>query len=115
MWGKLFGKRPIAPLVSPNKTVAGLVGGLVVSAAVGTSLAWVTPFGVFDAAAIALCVAFMGFMGDLTMSAVKRDISVKDYSQAIPGHGGVLDRLDSLTFAAPAFFHIVQYFYTGSA
>ena len=113
--GKLFGKRPIAPLVSPNKTIAGLVGGLAVSAGVGASLAWVTPFGVIDAAAIALCVAFMGFMGDLTMSAVKRDIGVKDYSQAIPGHGGVLDRLDSLTFAAPAFFHIVQYFYTGSA
>lgn len=113
--GKLIGKRPIAPLVSPNKTLAGMVGGLAISAAVGASLAWITPFGVIDAAAIALCVAFMGFMGDLTMSAVKRDIGVKDYSQAIPGHGGVLDRLDSLTFAAPVFFHIVRYFYTGEA
>ncbi len=111
--GKLFGKRPIAPLVSPNKTVAGMVGGLAISAAVGASLAWITPFGVIDGAAIALCVAFMGFMGDLTMSAVKRDIGVKDYSQSLPGHGGVLDRLDSLTFAAPVFFHIVSYFYTG--
>ncbi|GAB5497591.1 MAG: phosphatidate cytidylyltransferase [Phycisphaerales bacterium] len=111
--GKLIGKRPIAPLVSPNKTVAGMVGGLTISAAVGSSLSWITPFGVIDGATIALCVAFMGFMGDLTMSAVKRDIGVKDYSQAIPGHGGVLDRLDSLTFAAPVFFHIVRYFYTG--
>ncbi len=109
--GKLFGKRPIAPLVSPNKTIAGLLGGLAVSASVGAALSWVTPFSPLAAAGMAFAIAFMGFLGDLTMSAVKRDIGVKDYSQAIPGHGGVLDRLDSLTFAAPLFFHLVRHFY----
>jgi len=112
--GKLLGKRPIAPLVSPNKTIAGLVGGLAVSVAVGAALSWITPFDTWAAAGMAFCIAFMGFLGDLTMSAVKRDIGVKDYSQAIPGHGGILDRLDSLTFAAPLFFHLVRHFYATS-
>lgn len=109
--GKLFGKHKITPTVSPNKTVEGLVGGLVVSAVVGAGLSFVTPFGPWVAAGLAFAIAFMGFLGDITMSAVKRDLGVKDYSELLPGHGGVLDRLDSLTFAAPLFFHAVRYLY----
>ena len=106
--GRLFGSRKIAPLVSPNKTVEGLIGGLTVSGIAGASLAWATPFSPLAAAGIAVGLGFAGFLGDITMSAVKRDIGVKDYSQLLPGHGGVLDRLDSLTFAAPLFFHLVR-------
>lgn len=109
--GNLLGRTPIAPTVSPNKTVEGFLGGLIVSAIVGAALSWATPFTPLAAAGLALAVAFMGFLGDITMSAVKRDLGVKDYSATIPGHGGVLDRLDSLTFAAPLFFHLVRYFY----
>lgn len=106
--GRLFGRRKVAPVVSPNKTVEGLAGGLLVSGIVGASLAWATPFGAIEGAGIAVGLAFAGFLGDITMSAVKRDIGVKDYSQLLPGHGGVLDRFDSLTFAAPLFFHLVR-------
>ncbi len=111
--GKLFGRHKIAPLVSPNKTVEGLLGGLIVSGVVGASLAWATPFSPLAAAGIAVGLAFAGFLGDITMSAVKRDIGVKDYSSLLPGHGGVLDRLDSLTFAAPLFFHLVRSMFSG--
>ncbi|MEM1166786.1 MAG: phosphatidate cytidylyltransferase [Planctomycetota bacterium] len=111
--GSLFGRRPLAPRVSPNKTIEGMIGGLVGSVAVGAAMSTVTPFGVAGAAGLAAAIAVMGVLGDLTMSAVKRDLGVKDYSDLIPGHGGVLDRLDSLTFAAPVFFHLTRYFYSG--
>ncbi|MEM7227213.1 MAG: phosphatidate cytidylyltransferase [Planctomycetota bacterium] len=109
--GSLIGRTPIAPTVSPNKTVEGMIGGVVSSAAIGAALAWATPFSVIPAACLAMAIAWMGFLGDIKMSAVKRDIGVKDYAATLPGHGGVLDRLDSLTFAAPLFFHVVRYFY----
>ncbi len=112
--GTLLGKRPIAPSVSPNKTAEGLLGGLALSAATGAALSWATPFQWWAAAALATAVALMGFFGDITMSAIKRDLGVKDYSQTLPGHGGVLDRLDSLAFAAPVFFHVVGYFYANT-
>ncbi len=109
--GKLLGRTPIAPTVSPKKTVAGFVGGLALSTALGAALSVVTPFDVPVAAAMAGTAALLGFAGDLTMSAVKRDLGVKDYSSLLPGHGGVLDRFDSLAFAAPLFFHLTRYFY----
>lgn len=110
-FGTLFGKRKVAPSVSPNKTLEGLIGGVLATVAVGVALHPVTPFSPLAAAALSFMVAVMGFLGDLVMSAVKRDLGVKDYSGAIPGHGGVLDRMDSLTFAAPVFFHVVGFFY----
>ncbi len=110
--GNLFGRRKVAPHVSPNKTLEGLVGGLIVSTIIGAALSWATPFSPLAAAGLALAIATMGFLGDLTMSAVKRDLGVKDCSAMLPGHGGVLDRLDSVTFAAPLFFHIVRFCYT---
>ncbi len=111
VWGKLFGKHPIAPQVSPNKTWEGFIGGTLTAVAVGTALYWATPFSPLVAAAMSLAITLMGFAGGLVMSAVKRDRGVKDYGSLIEGHGGVLDRIDSLLFAAPVFFHMTRFFF----
>lgn len=113
-WGKLCGRRKIAPRVSPSKTVEGLVGGTLSACAVGAALWWATPFTPLQAAGMSAAIVLMGFFGGLVMSAVKRDRGVKDYGEIIPGHGGVLDRIDSLCFAAPVFFHLVRWFFTVS-
>jgi phosphatidate cytidylyltransferase len=111
VWGKALGKRRIAPSISPNKTWEGFVGGVTSATAVGTAIWWATPFSPAVAAAMALVLTVMGFAGGLIMSAIKRDRGVKDYGALIGGHGGVLDRVDSLCFAAPVFFHLTRYFY----
>lgn len=111
VWGKLVGKRPIAPTVSPSKTWGGFIGGTLTAVAVGTALYWATPFTPLVAAAMSLAITLLGFMGGLVMSAIKRDRGVKDYGTMIEGHGGVLDRIDSLLFAAPVFFHLIRFFY----
>ncbi|CAG9175410.1 phosphatidate cytidylyltransferase [Cupriavidus pinatubonensis] len=112
VWGKLFGKRKIAPLLSPSKTVEGFVGGVASATALGASLWWITPYGSpWKAAAIALVIALMGFFGGLVMSAIKRDRGIKDWGHMIQGHGGMLDRLDSVVFAAPVFFHLTRYWW----
>jgi phosphatidate cytidylyltransferase len=110
-WGKLAGRHKIAPLVSPNKTLEGTVGGGLSAVALGVGLRGLTPFNSWAAAGISLAIVVMGFAGGLTMSAIKRDRGVKDYGTLIRGHGGILDRIDSLCFAAPVFFHLVRYFY----
>ena len=112
VWGKLCGRHPIAPTVSPNKTVEGFLGGIASATGLGTALWWMTPFRPWQAAAMALVITLMGFAGGLTMSAIKRDRGVKDFGHALPGHGGVLDRIDSLCFAGPIFFHLTRYFFT---
>ena len=111
VWGKMLGRHKIAPVVSPNKTWEGFVGGVLSATAIGTALWWMTPFTPVVAAAVSLAITLMGFAGGLTMSAIKRDRGVKDYGTLIKGHGGILDRMDSMCFAAPVFFHIVRYFY----
>jgi phosphatidate cytidylyltransferase len=111
IWGKLLGRRRIAPRVSPNKTWEGFVGGVLSATAVGTALWWATPFSPAAAAGMSLVICLAGFAGGLTMAAVKRDRGVKDYGALLPGHGGVLDRIDSLCFAAPIFFHLTRFFY----
>lgn len=111
VWGKSIGRRPIAPSISPNKTWEGLVGGIVCATAIGTAIWWATPFTIGEAALMAFVITIMGFSGGLIMSAIKRDRGVKDYGALIEGHGGVLDRIDSLCFAAPVFFHLTRYFY----
>ena len=73
---------------------------------------WITPFSPWQAGAIALLISLMGFFGGLVMSAIKRDRGVKDWGWMIEGHGGVLDRLDSVIFAAPVFFHLTRYWWT---
>jgi len=109
--GKLFGRHPIAPNVSPNKTVEGFVGGVGAASLVGASLFWMTPFTFVEAFLMSLVICLLGFAGGLIMSATKRDRKVKDFGALLPGHGGILDRIDSLCFAAPVFFHLTRYFY----
>lgn len=111
VWGKLCGKHPIAPKVSPNKTIEGLVGGGLTATLLGGCLWWATPFTFWQASLISAVIVVMGFFGGLVMSAIKRDRGVKDYGALIPGHGGVMDRIDSLCFAAPIFFHITRYWF----
>lgn len=111
VWGKLIGRRKLAPELSPSKTWEGLIGGVLSASAIGASLWWMTPFTLWQAAGLALVVTLMGSFGGLVMSAIKRDKGVKDWGHLIAGHGGFLDRLDSVVFAAPIFFHLVRYFW----
>jgi phosphatidate cytidylyltransferase len=110
-WGKLLGRHPVAPPVSPNKTWEGFLGGGASAVLVGTALWWATPFNPWQAAAMSAAIVLMGFSGGLVMSAIKRDRGVKDYGTLIAGHGGVLDRIDSLLFSAPIFFHLTRFFF----
>ncbi len=112
VFGKLFGKTKIAPLVSPSKTVEGFIGGGIAATLIGAAMWWITPFTPLQSAAMAAVIVMMGFLGGLTLSAVKRSLGAKDWGVMIEGHGGVLDRTDSICFAAPMFFHIVRFFYT---
>ena len=111
VWGKLIGRHKIAPQVSPSKTVEGLVGGVLSATVVGVGLWWITPFSPWQAGAMALVINLMGFFGGLVMSAIKRDRGVKDWGQTLKGHGGILDRLDSVVFAAPIFFHLTRHWW----
>jgi phosphatidate cytidylyltransferase len=112
IFGKLFGKNRFSPTVSPSKTWEGLIGGLLSASALGALLYWLTPFSPLEAAGVAFLACLMGFLGGLVASAIKRDQGVKDWGHLIEGHGGMMDRADSLVFAAPVFFHIVRYFWT---
>ncbi|MCW2477349.1 phosphatidate cytidylyltransferase [Candidatus Symbiopectobacterium sp. NZEC151] len=112
VFGKLWGKRAIVPKLSPNKTVEGFVGGILSASLIGAALFWVTPFSPVAAFFISLLITLLGFAGGLCMSAIKRDRGVKDFGAMLEGHGGMMDRIDSLCFAAPVFFHVVRYFYS---
>jgi phosphatidate cytidylyltransferase len=111
VWGKLVGRRKIAWRVSPNKTWEGFLGGALSATALGTALWWATPFTPLESAGMSLMICILGFNGGLVMSAIKRDIGIKDFGVVIEGHGGILDRIDSLCFAAPIFFHLVRYYF----
>lgn len=111
VFGKLLGRRPVAPRVSPAKTWGGLIGGGLSATAVGAGLWWITPFAPWQAALMALAVVLSGFAGGLVLSAVKRSLGAKDWGTMIEGHGGALDRMDSVCFAAPVFFHLTNYFF----
>jgi phosphatidate cytidylyltransferase len=112
VWGKLAGRRLVAPALSPSKTVEGLVGGVLSATLLGAALSWITPFTPWQAALMSLAICTMGFLGGLVMSAIKRDRGVKDWGVMIEGHGGMLDRLDSVIFAAPVYFHALRYWWT---
>jgi len=111
-WGMLFGKHRLAPALSPSKTWEGLIGGVASATVLGAALFWITPFTPWQAAVMALVINTMGFCGGLVMSAIKRDRGVKDWGQMIAGHGGMLDRIDSVAFAAPVFFHLTRFGWT---
>ncbi|AGT11393.1 phosphatidate cytidylyltransferase [Paracoccus aminophilus] len=112
VWGKLLGKHKIAPKLSPSKTVEGFLGGSLSATAIGALLWWMTPFNPWQAALMAFIITLLGFCGGLVMSAIKRDRGVKDWGHAIAGHGGFIDRLDSVVFSAPIFFHLTRYFWS---
>lgn len=109
-WGRLFGRHKVIPRVSPNKTWEGLVGGVATTTALAWLLApYLTPLTGWQAPLAGLIIGLSGFVGDVNLSALKRDLGLKDSGSLIPGHGGILDRVDSLTFTAPLFFHYLYY------
>jgi phosphatidate cytidylyltransferase len=109
-WGKLFGKHPVVPKVSPKKTQQGLAGGVLTTLLASWAIApYLTPLNHQEALLAGLLIGLGGFLGDVVISAIKRDIGVKDSGSLIPGHGGIMDRVDSLTFTAPLFFHFLYY------
>ncbi|HEV2972033.1 MAG TPA: phosphatidate cytidylyltransferase [Pirellulales bacterium] len=111
LWSKLVGRTVIAPTVSPSKTWEGFLGGTASATLLGAALWWATPFEPWGAAGMSLLTSIMGFAGGMTMSAIKRDRGVKDYGTLVEGHGGVLDRIDSICFAAPVFFHVTRFYF----
>jgi phosphatidate cytidylyltransferase len=112
VWGKLLGRRKVVPTVSPGKSWAGLLGGVASTFVVAVLLApWLTPLAVNHACVVGILIGLGGFFGDVTISALKRDLGIKDSGSVLPGHGGILDRVDSLTFTAPLFLHFIRWHY----
>jgi phosphatidate cytidylyltransferase len=110
--GRLFGRRPFRSNISPKKTWEGALGALAVSMALPWAMRFSFPdFGPTQLVLTGLIVGVGGQLGDLAISVIKRDIGIKDMGEGIPGHGGVLDRIDSLIYVAPLFFHMAGYFY----
>ncbi len=110
--GNLFGKRKLRDGISPNKTVAGAIGAFTVSMALPWLLAFALPdFSIVEKLLTGLIIGIGGHLGDLTISYIKRDVGIKDMGTLIPGHGGLLDRMDSLIFTAPLFFHMIRWFH----
>jgi phosphatidate cytidylyltransferase len=111
-WGQLFGRHVVAPNINASKTWEGFAGGVLSTMLLGMLLYWSTPFRLWEAPFMALAVSVAGFAGGMTMSAIKRDRGVSDYGTLVSGHAGVLDRIDSICFAAPVFFHLTRYFFS---
>ncbi|WP_347253099.1 phosphatidate cytidylyltransferase [Leminorella grimontii] len=110
LWGKSLGRIKVIPKVSPNKTLEGLLGGIATTMVIAWLLGGVlTPLSGWESVGMGFLIGITGFIGDVVMSAVKRDIGVKDSGSILPGHGGILDRLDSLIYTAPLFFHVLYY------
>ncbi len=111
-WGQLVGKTLIAAEVSASRTWEGFAGGTLCTGLFGAMLFWATPFRIWEAACMSMIVAVMGMCGGMTMSAIKRDRGVTDYGSLVLGHAGVLDRIDTLCFAAPVFYHLMRFFFS---
>lgn len=111
-WGKTVGKRKVIPKISPGKTIGGLIGGVASTVTLAALIGpWLTFLDLPRSLLAGLIIGLSGFAGDISISALKRDLGVKDSGNTLPGHGGVLDRVDSLTYTAPLFFHFVYYCY----
>ena len=111
-WSQVPSKHVIVPTINPTRTWEGLLGGTASVTLIGAVLWWATPFhgaSWWMAALMSAVISLMGFAGSITMSAIKRDRGVKDYGTLVEGHGGVLDRIDSMCFAAPVFFHCTRW------
>jgi phosphatidate cytidylyltransferase len=111
VFGKLFGRTRLSPAISPSKTVEGLIGGALTAVLIGAALSGITPFSPLQAAAMSVVIVIGGFFGGFVLSAIKRDLGVKDWGSMIEGHGGILDRMDSVSFASPLFFHLTRYYF----
>ena len=109
IWGKLLGRHKILPKISPNKTWEGFLGGVISTTVIGYFLGFLTPLSAPNVILVSALIAIAGFSGDVVISAMKRDKGIKDMGNSIPGHGGVFDRIDSLAYTAPVFFHLVYY------
>lgn len=109
-WGKLLGKRKILPKISPNKTWVGFIGGVFTSGVLGGALSFLTPLDYIKCFYIGLSLSIIGFIGDSIISAVKRDLKIKDTDDLIPGHGGAMDRLDSIVLTTPTFYYLLIFF-----
>ncbi|MCX7098344.1 MAG: phosphatidate cytidylyltransferase [Methylococcales bacterium] len=110
IWGKLLGKHKIIPKVSPNKTWEGFIGGLLtITVCAGFVAPLLTPLSFVQGLGAGVIIGLAGFVGDVVLSSVKRDLKIKDSGSLIPGHGGILDRLDSVIYTAPLFFHYLYY------
>ena len=111
-FGRLFGRHPLRSEISPNKTWEGALGAMAVSMILPWLLRFSFPFfGTTQLILTGLIVGLGGLLGDLSISVIKRDIGTKDMGAAIPGHGGILDRIDSLVYVAPLFMHMAGYYY----
>ncbi|MFO1065914.1 MAG: phosphatidate cytidylyltransferase [Pirellulales bacterium] len=111
-WGHLAGKHLIAKDISSSRTWEGFWGGTLFTGIVGSLLFWVTPFEIWEAACMSIVISTMSMFGGMTMSAIKRDRGVADYGSLVLGHAGVLDRIDTLCFAAPVFYHLTRFFFS---
>ena len=112
VFGKCFGRRAIAPRASPNKTVEGFAGGIATSALIAAGIGpLLTPFDALTGSLVGAALGVVGFGGDMIVSALKREHGVKDAGNLLPGHGGILDRVDSLLAASPLFFYLVYFVY----
>jgi phosphatidate cytidylyltransferase len=112
LWGKAFGRRVIVPEINASRTWEGFLGGVASTTVLGAVLWWVTPFRIWEAALMSLITAIMGFAGGITMSAIKRDRGVSDTGTLVQGHAGVLDRIDSICFSAPVFYHLTRFYFS---
>lgn len=110
-----MGRHPLAPVISPKKTYEGLAGGMVLAAALAfAARSWFLPaMSLLDCLLLGIGLTFAGLVGDLAESAIKRGAGIKDSGALIPGHGGMLDRLDSLLFTGPAFYYYVMFAISG--
>jgi len=109
--GRLLGRRPLAPLVSPKKTIEGAMGGFVFGTALFAIVGawWLPAVPAAFRVLVGLTLVALGIAGDLFESMLKRSANVKDSSSLIPGHGGILDRIDALLFAAPVYYIVLRY------
>lgn len=113
LWGKTLGEKKILPKISPNKTWVGFIGGVLSTTLLAYVFRFLTPFTGTQALITGFAISLTGFCGDVVVSSIKRDYGIKDMGNLIPGHGGIMDRIDSLSYSALAYLHLAHYFIWG--
>lgn len=109
--GNLFGKKKLCPEISPNKTIAGAIGGIIGSIILTIIFSiYFQPYNIVKMIILSIICSILSQLGDLTASKIKRATGIKDYGFIMPGHGGVLDRFDSIIFTAPVVYYYIGYF-----